>query len=117
LVSGDYRFRWLAVSGKIFVEPALELVRRERSRYLTLGTPRRLEVSRCHPCELLSDVERGIGLQLGENVIDHSANLLDDRVRSDAARDRPQASSKPVCLTKSASVPRELTFSFMKMLE
>src|SRR5947207_3696211 len=117
LETGDYLFHRLAVSGKIFVEPALELVRRERSRYLTLGTPRRLEVSRCHRCELLSDVERGIGLQLGENVIDHSANLLDDRVRSDAARDRPQASSKPFCRTKSASSPRELTFSFTKMLE
>src|SRR5258706_3789945 len=63
-------------SWKLLRKSLLELLVRAGSRDLTLPRSRRFEIASRYGGELFSDFERGIGLQLGENVVDHAANLL-----------------------------------------
>src|SRR5881394_4412716 len=63
---------------KIFSEAALELLGAKWRGNLTAAVACRLEIASGYGSELLSDIERSICFELGENVIDHAPNLLSD---------------------------------------
>src|SRR5450759_2348831 len=73
-----------------------------RRRDLTVTRAGRFEVPGSHTREGFSDLERGIRLQLGENVIDHEENLAGQRAHSGAiARAVRSAARNPRALPAS----------------
>ena len=69
-----------SIARKFFVETPRQLLGRARRRDLAFTAARRLEVAGRHACETFSYFERGIRLELGENVFDHPANLVGEPV-------------------------------------
>jgi hypothetical protein len=87
LEAREYLRHGTSLPGKLFGEPPRQLLGRARGRDLTFPRARRFEIARRYSRKLFSDFERGIGLELGKNVIDHPANLLLLRVEQSVLAD------------------------------
>src|SRR6267142_2409397 len=101
----DLRHR-STLAGKLLTEPSRQFLCGARGGDLAVAGTGRFEVAGRHRRKLFSNFERGVCLQLGENVIDHAA-------KSNCG----YASSSPLCRTKSASSPLDPTLSLTKMFE